>query len=62
MRKLAKLGLWCLSGLVMSGLLVNAVPAQGTVASTAAAPTTHLNERAIAQDRTRLGIPQNLDP
>ncbi|NEQ42621.1 MAG: hypothetical protein F6K00_03280 [Leptolyngbya sp. SIOISBB] len=63
MRKLAKLGLWCLSGLVMSWLLVNTSPAQGTVTSTTREPAvTYLEDRAIAQERTPLGIPQNLDP
>ncbi|WP_204138224.1 glycoside hydrolase family 10 protein [Halomicronema sp. CCY15110] len=66
MRKLAKLGLWCLSGVVVSWLLVNAVPAGGAISPTDSLPTElttpHLGDRAIAQNRTRLGIPQDLDP
>lgn len=59
MRKWTKFGLWCLAGLVMSGLTLSAVPAMGTVDPSAPdLPATP----AIAQDRTRLGIPQDLDP
>lgn len=66
MRKLAKFGLWCLSGVVMSWLVVSAVPAWGNVEATivrnSEAAESPLSDRAIAQDRTRLGIPQDLDP
>lgn len=63
MRKLAKLGLWCLSGIVVSWLLVHASPAQSTTTATALEPVaTRLDERAIAQATTPLGIPQDLDP
>jgi uncharacterized lipoprotein YddW (UPF0748 family) len=66
MRKLAKLGFWCLLGVVVSWLLVNAVPARGAISPADALPTeltsTILSDRAIAQNPTRLGIPQELDP
>ena len=66
MHKLTKFGLWCLSGLVLSWLTVSVAPVWGTVtppetpqSNSVMAPWA---DRAIAQDRTRLGIPQDLDP
>ena len=66
MRKLVKLGCWCLLGVLVSWLLVNAVPVGSLTSPTAAASVDaiapRLSDRAIAQNRTRLGIPQDLDP
>ncbi|RZM74889.1 glycoside hydrolase family 10 protein [Leptolyngbya iicbica] len=66
MRKLAKLGGWCLSGVVISWLLVNAVPARSAMtppeSPSAAMTAPWFSDRTIAQNRTRLGIPQDLDP
>lgn len=66
MRKTIKFGVWCLSGLIISWLTVSAVPAWSTVDLThrdySKTIENRLDDRAIAQDRTRLGIPQNLDP
>ncbi|MEM1311053.1 MAG: family 10 glycosylhydrolase, partial [Cyanobacteria bacterium P01_H01_bin.153] len=62
MRKFTKFGLCLLAGVAASWLAVGGVPAWGTIDQVSQEPMIASPAPAIAQDRTRLGIPQDLDP
>ncbi|MGD1860523.1 MAG: glycoside hydrolase family 10 protein [Leptolyngbyaceae cyanobacterium] len=62
MHRLTKFGLGLLAGIATSWLAVSGFPAWGTIDSGPADAPIASPIPALAQDRTRLGIPQNLDP